>query len=845
MDYKNIRHSEAPYKFEPYMHKINGTIANAISKYEDNRVSLRQLLTDYNDVITYPEYLKKAINPWEYLSKGIKKQTVVCGVSVAETLFNVSAMSLYRQKPMDVIKSIYYRRKDRNDSGLEYYFFHLYNPEILKYKRRLIVNPSPVMVECFEQNETSCRYIVADETLSQLYSKQYRKSTFISFESAGTISDVDMMVLFVSNIDENQMREIMHLMSLCQATRICGIIHTRLIDNKGSAFWDSVTDGGLNIREIVVTSNDMSNTTPKKKSMIYLEKRDVKEKTEIWRVNLAEDTKLVVPSEEKLIVDQEELFQYNTINAMWKQSMEENSEKKTGMEYATADMYPFSKEIQLSYAVYPGRKGFYGKAYYAETKNKNAPKIRGKALTDRRGRGLSGETEADVVAGLENYAYVPKVSEAIKTDITTHYLETHFPVSMKTLWFCLRDELQKKTSYDDALMRQIFTTGEKISELVLPKSDEQMIREAIAELIEPGEEKKELQILKMLNVVVTEAIKQGYLSENKILPLLPSAQNRATKRQNQVRQALAKRSFENIEEEKIIKYLKPFYVERSSYLAVLIRMLTGISLKEDSALLWRNFQYNKSTDVYTLSITKFVDNSGKLISHALEESWEKYRTLPISTLLGKILEERKKFLIRKGLAAEVLENYPIILGREDLNKMLKGHKEEFCKPAVVAQKCRESISKAEIAQHMLILPDEESGTELETDINSYGGDIFRTNFREKALNAAGFGLDEMNYYLGIKKPDTFSQHYCDYTNDYVQLMMARKLDRWQNKYFSKLFTEQKKNDMTAVRGELDFTGIYEGVSGSIMERHALDQEPEIEVENRNGFKIIASSYALR
>ena len=92
--------------------------------------------------------------------------------------------------------------------------------------------------------------------------------------------------------------EIMHLMSLCQATRICGIIHTRLIDNKGSAFWDSVTDGGLNIREIVVTSNDMSSTTPKKKSMIYLEKRDVKEKTEIWRVNLAEDTKLVVPSEE-------------------------------------------------------------------------------------------------------------------------------------------------------------------------------------------------------------------------------------------------------------------------------------------------------------------------------------------------------------------------------------------------------------------------------------------------------------------------------------------------------------------------------------------------------------------
>ena len=64
MDSKNTCHSEAPYKFEPYMHKINGTIANAIGRYECNRVSLKQLLTDYNDVITYPEYLKKAINPW-------------------------------------------------------------------------------------------------------------------------------------------------------------------------------------------------------------------------------------------------------------------------------------------------------------------------------------------------------------------------------------------------------------------------------------------------------------------------------------------------------------------------------------------------------------------------------------------------------------------------------------------------------------------------------------------------------------------------------------------------------------------------------------------------------------
>ena len=54
--------------------------------------------------------------------------------------------------------------------------------------------------------------------------------------------------------------------------------------------------------------------------------------------------------------------------------------------------------------------------------------------------------------------------------------------------------------------------------------------------------------------------------------------------------------------------------------------------------------------------------------------------------LGKIIEERKEFLMRKGIAAEVLDEYPIVLGREDFNNILKGHRSEFCKPAFIAQK---------------------------------------------------------------------------------------------------------------------------------------------------------------
>ena len=86
-----------------YKHKLNGTIADAIKQYECRGVPLRQMISDYLDVITYPDELQEAINPWQHINTVIKKIPVVCGVSEAETLFNVSAMSLYGQHPISVI----------------------------------------------------------------------------------------------------------------------------------------------------------------------------------------------------------------------------------------------------------------------------------------------------------------------------------------------------------------------------------------------------------------------------------------------------------------------------------------------------------------------------------------------------------------------------------------------------------------------------------------------------------------------------------------------------------------------------------------------------------------------
>ena len=276
---------------------------------------------------------------------------------------------------------------------------------------------------------------------------------------------------------------------------------------------------------------------------------------------------------------------------------------------------------------------------------------------------------------------------------------------MKTLWFCLRNDLQKNTSYDDDTMAVLFSRGTAISDLYPDRDRGDAFRKAIEEQLEEGEEVKELRLLKLVNLVITEAVKQGYLSENRILPLISVAQNRATQRQAEVRQALTKRSFETVEEQRIVKYLLPLCVKSSIYLSALIRLMTGMPIREVCGLLWSDFRYDDKIDIYILSVTKFIDSNGKVIHHVVEESWEKYRILPISALLGRILKARKNYLKKEGLDDQMLEEYPIILSREDLAHLRKGHKPVYCKPAAVAEKCRKAVAAAEIPQFLIILPD--------------------------------------------------------------------------------------------------------------------------------------------
>jgi hypothetical protein len=129
-----------------------------------------------------------------------------------------------------------------------------------------------------------------------------------------------------------------------------------------------------------------------------------------------------------------------------------------------------------------------------------------------------------------------------------------------------------------------------------------------------------------------------------------------------------------------------------------------------------------------------------------------------------------------GFTEAELQYLPVIM--PDNKKTIAAlSKPSFCKLDAAIRVCRSLIEKADIPTQELVLPGD-GDKEIVVDMNKYQGDIFYSNFKHRANHTCFFNRGELSYVVGNKAPDTFSQHYCDYTNDLVQYGMVQKLNRW-------------------------------------------------------------------
>lgn len=791
--------------------KINNKTKKAIEKYRQFNVPMRALLVDFLAVKSKYDQLAAAENSWAWLKK-VEGHEVESGVSIDETLFRFAAMSLKDQQPSDVINAAFYLNKVRNDYDFELgYLLPLFMKSIKTTSRILVVNPSPNII-CILEESKPCDeryYAVVDNTVAGLYKLQFPDGNFCTFEQFSTIKGIDEILIINRDQKIEQVHVLLECLSCCtERASVIGLVPCIWLDNPYSEAYVNLKEAGFVVNQILIVDTKATVSVPRKKMIILLEKGE-SENIKVSQSSFDSKSRYFSVIEDSVQINAESyLKSEKTILACLKTKEKQSKEQKTPL-YSKAEEYKFSSEIALFYKIYSGRKNkFAGIAYYREIKDVRL-KTWGKKLTSDIEKGLRADTKDEVVARLGDMVFNDDVYPIIWNDIKVKYIENKSVISLKTIWFYCWCYISNMKKYDHKYLAQLFSNSE-IANILPQDSTGDTLIGAIAHALKVDVDTIPYRAIEQIDLILKAAVKHKILVYDPLELYVADFTSRATERQQDVRNALVKKHFSQEEEMRIFSAIvsskKPDIstikcVQKSLFIAAAIRLFTGMAIREVAALNWDDYKPIKGTDVFNFTITKFVDNKGNIILHSARENWKRFRIVPSAKVLSFLLNARKQYLLKMGVDEEYLKGCPIILQNENIQDMHAKKAIGHCKPEFISAVCKELITYAEIPENEVVLPDEKS--DLLTDFNRYHGDIFLSNFRHKANHIAFMTMGEINYMIGVNAPDTFSRHYCDYTNDFLQEAVVQKLCRWEYLYEAKIADNKIREPVIQVLEETD------------------------------------------
>lgn len=838
--------------------KVDGTIKKVVDKYRQLKVPMRVLLTDYY-LTLYSRSLKlPAINPYVHL-KGLRKEYVVAGASAMETAYASGVMELVRKKrkPTDVIRAVFYRSKALDDSAFELSFLlPLFFDKIFPSDSILIVNPSPSVILYAEKNHSGKKcYLVSDETVSELYRHEFPDSAFYPFSQAEKLSLVDRVLVINGNQGRESAGILLDSLKCCSpSSSVLMCVPSSWFDRPEGGAYQKIRDNGFSVDKAVIVATDATNTVPRKKLLLFLDRNSKKDFT-LYMSQFDSESKVFSVSPEGKTLDLDQYFRTKmSILSLWNREPENEFPKKV---YSKSSEYRFSREISIFYRIYDNRKnGFSGMASYRKTAENNL-NTHGKAVLPRIEKGLRGKSAEEVMAHLEDIPFNDRLYLLIRRDVLAYFFGEAAHLTLKTLWFCVRDSLLGIKKYREDLVKAMFSPGnEKLSDYIPGAEDFPGLICSVSEWLKVPEDEIPFNVIEQLDLIFENAVRSHLLSQNPMEMYFRVFTQRATDRQQETRQALVKKQLTEREEGKIVRFLLEKVetekgeeiraVSKSIWLSGLIRLFTGMALREAAALKWGDFQNIDGTDDYSFTVNKSVDGKGKTVSHRMNGRENRIRIVPVTRLLRDVLIRRKKLLLDSGISEDTLLRSPIILQEERRGSASKERVPLHCKPWKITDICSQLIKKAEIPEELIVLPDDRF--EMVTDIYRYLGDIFLSNFTYKAKNAAGFTNDEVSYVTGTEAPNTLANYYCDYFNPFIQVGMIQKLERWSAGY---------RKDFERVRYAVPYSGIKEGgfsinagpfgkrnTSAELIIHNESDHPEILRVDGKHGTYVEISEYGV-
>ena len=490
-------------------------------------------------------------------------------------------------------------------------------------------------------------------------------------------------------------------------------------------------------------------------------------------------------------------FEYDELyDAKWDARKEyfnaiRSSEKKSDKQRASAKPVNLTEEIVIYFTETWGSNGFMRvKAYVADETGTRRRII---SSTVKSVKKIPwGKTEDWVK---ETYPYSTKIEKNrtidIRSEIGDYYRKVLAgkDISVGTYLYFHKD-LDSYFS-EPNVKEMMASTG--LNEVMVSRISENLLQNTIESIEQKyTDSKKTFLLLTAVSKMLDIAIKEEYATENAARGLLRKTSN-ASKAYYEVRDALIKRHLDREQMQKLLKMAERKYKNGDKKgLAAMIKLLTGLETSVVSSLTWKDFQEvtGFGKPFYQLIVRRKSTFDGSKVEVLGKK--EAYRKIPCPDLLAEVLLREKE-------------------GRASTEAIISGGEHvidtelSIYSPAQLNYAFRAMLKRILDRKELITLPKNE-GEVIEIDLNSYLGDIFRSNYRHYVLSDnCKFEKSEADFLLGNTPDTTFARNYCDFNNDAAQLILKKKQDR-----FASLLTSQpnpiatrKIVDSGAVKVETD------------------------------------------
>ncbi len=797
--------SEEIKLFELNAHPIvtKRKIAKARDVYFSRHLKPSLLISDLASLIG--DKKQPSHNTYRNMILKTEQITVESGRTEYETAFMFGAETIKNELATDIINGVFYRSRNDNPLCIDYLLPLLRENISESAKRVLIVLPSPDMILSWNQVGVETVYAVPDRCIKDLYRHQFEKEqgvSFVTFEEIPALRDIDIALLISNNLFAEDALDLLCAIP-CDVKKVFALL-------PGTAFSKCTEDQKVvcseryHLNAVLLLPQGACKSQPRRKIVAMF--THTPSETVLLQTAFLKDNQVFLDRKSGYI-SADSVFQKNkTLKALYQKSIARPAESVK--DYKKAKQYAFSEEILMNYTIQEKGEYFAGKAYYSAPVQSDK-RVHGQRLTRLIERGLRGKTEQAVVDALQNLFFSPSnvapkengnesqtLDKVVLNELYDRFKGNFSELSLKTIWFVLRDRLREKTTqYHETAAKVLFCGKvQSLSKLHPIHAQVEEIQCAMEEVLTFEDDDARLKYWLQLDLIYKTAMQAGILPYNPIQYILPSVSKRATERQQQIRNAMTKKNLETEEENRLLELLSaqtkdpldehsrlPLYIVDSKALLVAVRFFTGISNSEACLLNQSSILYSKRPNLARLQIFKPQKDDRKENTDEI-----KNRFIPLVQPLVEMIHARRDYIKRRfGVDPEKqkdAETIPLFYETEPQSpeEVLRN---ERCKPETSAKYTKKVIKMLGLQQQMIVLPgDDKSKDSLLVDLFRYQGDILRSNYRFHANHDAALTMGELCYCLGIQPPDTYSCHYCDFGNVFIQYAMKEKLHRWTVKH---------------------------------------------------------------